>query len=104
MTGAVRVVLIDTADGRPEERAQRVGPVIDALLRLGFEVAAPAAAYPDTLPIDAIPAVRAGMAALRAADYVVVLPGAEDSFEVSYAVVWDKAIVTLDQLGVTTAA
>ena len=103
MAGA-RVYLVGSADDTPEERAPRFKPAIDALSHLGFDVTAPAATYPNAEPFEALRHVREGMAALQAAEFVAILPGAERCFEVDYALALGKDVVTLADLGVTTAA
>ncbi|GAB1641794.1 hypothetical protein [Krasilnikovia sp. MM14-A1259] len=105
MVGARRVFVAVPDDDTVTTGQDRHAHVRDALRDLGFLATFSDTAIHSPTSLDTlIDAVGGDLAALRAADYVVVLPGAEDRPELIWAEAWDKPFLTIADLAEMVAA
>lgn len=82
----LQTLLIYLAAPTARTSVHTVLSVVAALTALGFLVAVPSDEEPTEVDLDA----------LRAADVVVVMPGAEQAWEVTMAPILGKPVRTLD--------
>lgn len=93
------VYLVGPSRGTEAERAARFGPVVAALMALGYLVVAPGWTHPDAATADELLSlVDEDLDALASADLVVTLPGSDALFEPAIAEALGILVVTFDDL------
>ncbi|BCJ41701.1 hypothetical protein GCM10010168_53010 [Actinoplanes ianthinogenes] len=95
---ALRVYVPGSAGDTPAKREENLAPLLAALAATGHEVIAPGVDHPDAAPYqDQAQAVTSSLDLLRSADYVVIPPGFETSWEATYAELLGLKVCTLPE-------